>query len=122
MLRIKSEVLRRRQRRRMALQSHGERRRHILDLFLLLSLLILVHASAMYWFEGLPIGDAFWLTVTTVTTVGYGDFSAITPVGRLITVLLLYIIGIFLLAQIAGEWIDYRFDRRQKEDANDIKK
>ncbi|MDZ7748372.1 MAG: ion channel [Halofilum sp. (in: g-proteobacteria)] len=58
--------------------------------------------------------DAFWLTFTTITTVGYGDLSAATPGGRLVTVVLMYSLGIFLLANLAGYWIDYRAERRDK--------
>lgn len=114
MLRIKSEILRRRQRRRMALQTEGDRRRHIAELFVLLIVLITLHIAALVVFERMAVDDAAWLTLTTVTTVGYGDQVAVTPAGRFATVLLLYIVGIFLLAQIAGEWIDYRFDRRDR--------
>ncbi|MEM7279983.1 MAG: ion channel [Pseudomonadota bacterium] len=115
MLRVKSEIIRRAQRRHMAAQTQSERRRHILDLFLLLILLLLVNVAVLMWFEGFSFADAAWLTLTTVTTVGYGDLVASTPVGRIATVLLIYIFGIFLLAQIAGEWIDYRFERRDKK-------
>ncbi len=110
MMGIKSGLLRRRFRWQMG----NERRRHIMLLFLLLIGLILLHMALMMATEGLALGDAAWLTLTTVTTVGYGDFAAETPLGRFATVALLYIIGIFLLAQIAGEWIDYRFDRRER--------
>ena len=53
-------------------------------------------------FEDLSIGDAAWLTITTATTVGYGDMSAATAAGRWSTVVLMYIGGIFILAQLAG--------------------
>jgi voltage-gated potassium channel len=33
-------------------------------------------------FEGMGFGDALYLTVTTVTTLGYGDVSPTTPGGR----------------------------------------
>ena len=115
MLRIISgKIFRRRQRRRMALQTNSERRRHIADLFLGLFLLLSLNVLAMMWFEQLPLPDAIWLTFTTVTTVGYGDLVASTAEGRLATIFLVYIVGIFLLARIVGEWIDYRFDRRDR--------
>ena len=56
----------------------------------------------MVLFEDLPVGDAAWLTITTATTVGYGDISATTVAGRWSTVLLMYVGGIFILAQLAG--------------------
>jgi len=114
MLKIKSEVLRRRHRRRLYLQSNDERRRHIFDLFFALFALLSLNVAAMMWFEQLTLPDAIWLTFTTVTTVGYGDLVASTTEGRLATIFLIYIVGIFMLAQIAGEWIDYRFDRRDR--------
>jgi voltage-gated potassium channel len=114
-IRLKSEIVKRAQRRHMAAQTNSERRRHIIDLFLLLIIALLINIGVLIAFEGLSFSDAAWLTLTTVTTVGYGDLSAETLVGRMATVLLIYIFGIFLLAQIAGEWIDYRFERRDRK-------
>ena len=114
MLRIKSELLRRSQRRRLRFQTNVGRKRHIVELFLMLLFLIALNTIALMFFEDLSLADAIWFTMTTVSTVGYGDFVATTPGGRIAIVVLLYIFGIFLLAQIAGEWIDYRFDRRDR--------
>lgn len=83
-------------------------------LLMLLLALSAAHVALMMWLEGLGFGDAVWLTLTTVTTVGYGDLSAATPAGRIATVALLYIVGITLLAQLASDYIDYRLERRQK--------
>lgn len=76
--------------------------------------LVAVHVAAMMVLERLALGDAIWLTFTTLTTVGYGDFSATTPAGRTATILLLYLVGITLMAQLASDYIDYRF--KQKHD------
>jgi len=75
---------------------------------LLLIAIILAHSLAMVVFENMSLSDALWLTMTTATTVGYGDISASTNIGRLFTVGLMYILGIFLLAQVATDIIDYR--------------
>ncbi|NJC26532.1 potassium channel family protein [Neolewinella antarctica] len=68
----------------------------------ILLLLFFLHIVAMVLLEGLSLGDAAWLTITTATTVGYGDISAATPGGRWATVVLMYVGGIFVLAQLAG--------------------
>ena len=67
----------------------------------------------MVLFEGFTVGDSLWLTLTSITTVGYGDISAATGLGRLSTVLILYSGGIFVFAKIAGDFIDYRSLRRE---------
>lgn len=89
----------------------GVKVRRLLGLLLALSA---VHIAAMMALEGMGAVDAAWLTLTTLTTVGYGDLSAVTPMGRLATVLLLYIVGITMLAQLASDYIDYRLERRQR--------
>lgn len=89
----------------------GVKVRRLLGLLLGLSA---VHVAAMMLLEGMGFQDAAWLTLTTLTTVGYGDLSAATPLGRMATVLLLYIVGISMLAQLASDYIDYRLERRQR--------
>lgn len=81
--------------------------------FCWLLLLIALHTAAMVGFESIAWADALWLTLTTMTTVGYGDFSAATPLGRAATVILLYAAGITLLAQLASDYIDYRLKRKE---------
>ncbi len=86
----------------------------VATLFFYLFVIIVLHIAAMMTFEGLGIGDAAWLTATTVTTVGYGDMSAASGPGRLSTVLLVYVGGIFVLAKGAGDYFDYRAERHHR--------
>ena len=81
-------------------------------LLLMLMVIVLVHSIAMLYIEKMPFGDALWLSLTSVTTVGYGDYSAQTNLGRIITVILLYVIGIAILAQSASTYFEYRFESR----------
>ncbi|MCP5162582.1 MAG: two pore domain potassium channel family protein [Hahellaceae bacterium] len=63
--------------------------------------------------EGLTLHQALWLTMTTLTTVGYGDLSPKTIAGQIATIGLMYVIGITLLTLIVSDYIDYRFFRRE---------
>ena len=84
--------------------------------FALVGLLILIglHVAAMMAFEGLSLGEAVWLTFTTITTTGYGDLSAKTPAGRAATIVLIYLSGIFLLTQAGGAFFEFRILRRER--------
>jgi len=71
--------------------------------FLLIGLAVAgLHVAAMISLEDLSPREAVWLTMTTLVTVGYGDYAAKTPLGQTATVLLLYLAGVFLAAQAAS--------------------
>ena len=67
-----------------------------------------LHIVAMIYFEGMKISDAVWVTFTTATTVGYGDLSASTPMGRASTVLLMYLVGLWVFAEVIGLFMERR--------------
>jgi len=71
-----------------------------------------LHTAAMMLFEDLSLREAIWLTMTTLVTVGYGDFAAKTPLGQASTIVLLYLLGVFVAAQAASAWFDYLSERR----------
>jgi voltage-gated potassium channel len=101
--------------------SGNEMRRQLLISFSLLIGLFLLHSLAMMGFEAMNPGDALWLTLTTATTVGYGDVSAASLGGRVATVVLLYFGGIFILAKTAGDYFDYRANVRIRKKCGDWK-
>ena len=82
-------------------------------LVLIVLALILLHTAVMHWAEGLSWFDSLWLTMTTIATVGYGDLSAKTVVGRSATMLLMYIGGVFVLAKVMGNLFDELADRQE---------
>ena len=82
---------------------------------LLLVVLFGAHIALMMHYEQLNLADAIWLTFTTATTVGYGDLSATTFEGRMATILLIYLGGIYVLARVVGDYFDYRLDVRDKK-------
>lgn len=60
-------------------------------------------------------GDAVWWSITTVTTVGYGDLSPVTGVGRLIAVLLM-LGGISLVGVVTATLASWIIQRVAEED------
>jgi voltage-gated potassium channel len=49
--------------------------------------------------------NGFWWVMTTVTTVGYGDYFPVTTAGKCFAVLL-YIVGIGLIGVVIGKVVD----------------
>lgn len=71
-------------------------------------ILLIVGATALYWAEGSiqpekfgSIPRALWWSVVTLTTVGYGDVSPITPLGKVLAGLVA-VAGIGLVALPTG--------------------
>src|ERR1700748_3393915 len=51
------------------------------------------------WIEHYPVFDAFYMTLTTVTTVGYGEIRALSRAGRVFnSFLILFGVIVMLLA------------------------
>ena len=103
---------RRQPRRRLPNSDIAAAGRSLAVLAAYLAAITVSHTLAMMAFEGLEVGDAAWLTATTMTTVGYGDLSASTAAGRWSTVILVYAGGVFALGKGAADYFEYRANRR----------
>ena len=99
----------------------GAIRRRLVRVVAVFMALFGIHVAVMMIAEGFSLNDALWLTITTATTVGYGDLHADTPLGRLATVLCMYVFGIFLLAQAASDLFDYRALLRERRRRGEFK-
>ncbi|MDT8862153.1 potassium channel family protein [Alkalihalobacillus sp. MEB130] len=63
--------------------------------------------------------DAVWWAIVTATTVGYGDISPVTIVGRLIAIVLM-LFGIGLLGMVTSSIASYFMqENREKEEEQD---
>jgi voltage-gated potassium channel len=71
---------------------------------LVMLLLILIGTAGYVLFEDLSPFEALYLTVMTLTTVGYGDLNPRTPAGRTFTMVLV-LGGVFTLFYLATELI-----------------
>ncbi len=100
--------------RKIAHVTHKSIVKRLVRLLSILCLVIGVHTLLIFYFENMPIEDALWLSFTSITTVGYGDISPETLEGRLTTILLIYVIGIWVLAQLAGDFLDYRANKHER--------
>ncbi|HCM05437.1 MAG TPA: two pore domain potassium channel family protein [Oceanospirillales bacterium] len=76
--------------------------------------LVFLHTSAMVYLEGMNFWQGLWLTLTTITTVGFGDLSPQTIAGQAATISLIYICGITLMTFLISDYVDFRIARREK--------
>ncbi|MDP6115765.1 MAG: ion channel [Planctomycetota bacterium] len=98
------------------------------DLFIILFLAtdLLVGALLVQHFENAAIEnvqehvglwDCIWLALTTATTVGYGDLSASSLGGRIVSIIFFYMGGIGVAAYLLGRMVevglDFRINRRR---------
>jgi voltage-gated potassium channel len=86
----------------------------------LLTLMVITLLSGTFFYagvEGLRLFDAFYFSVITLSTVGYGDFTPQTDFGKLFTIVYIFT-GVGLLVAFAGKMFHYiqlnRIDSRKK--------
>lgn len=93
--------------------------------FSLIGILIFIILTSImfiyFYFERDPnsqmktLFDAFWYTIVTLSTVGYGDITPTSIPGRLVTMILL-LAGVALFSAISGKFASLILDRQQKKD------
>ena len=99
------------------------RRRKELGISLLLVLIVVAiggNTLSFYLFEGganpgITIWDSIWYSVISVTTIGYGDFSAESLGARVGTTIFIVLIGLATFTTALGMAVDWVADLRHKE-------
>lgn len=64
--------------------------------------------------------DSLWFTMTTMLTVGYGDLYPTTLIGRIYTIVFLYIVGIALFATFIGKAMDSFSSYLKQKESGDL--
>ncbi|MGW4944660.1 potassium channel family protein [Actinoplanes sp. NPDC004185] len=73
-------------------------------LILSYSLLIAMCSVIYHFVEKVPYGDALWWAVVTASTVGYGDISPKTGVGRVMAGLLISLMVLIVVPLITAQF------------------
>ena len=66
-------------------------------------------------------GDGLWYSFAIVTTIGFGDMSAVTGIGRILSVLL-GVYGLIVVAVLTSIIINFYNETLKKDDDKELKK
>jgi voltage-gated potassium channel len=81
---------------------------------------IVTSAVLMTYFERMKFTDALWWAFVTATTVGYGDLSPATGMGRIIASLLM-LVGIGLIGSLTSSITSYFMNDSQSDSCDNDK-
>jgi voltage-gated potassium channel len=102
-------------------QREKEKKQHRRDLLIVGFITVLVLCTGTFFFhfvERMSLVDAFYFSAITLTTVGYGDLTPHTDLGKLFTVGYV-IIGIGIIATFARLVLQSAFARRLRHDQSE---
>jgi voltage-gated potassium channel len=100
----------------------ARRKKRLGGVVVLLALFLSITGNAMtfYLFERgirpeLSIGDSFWYSMISITTIGYGDLSASTLGSRIGTIAFITILGLTAFTAAAGMIINWLIELQNRE-------
>lgn len=83
---------------------------------------VLGNALTFFFFErlserDLDFFDALWYSIVSITTIGYGDFSAVSTGARVGTIIFIVVVGLVAFTSAVGLLVDWILDIQYKEKA-----
>lgn len=95
--------------------------RHFLGALIVLALLVLLGTLGYRWIERMSLLNALYMTIITLSTVGFEEVQPLSPHGRLFTIGLIagggalaaYAAGTAIEYLSSGEWQDFLEARRE---------
>ena len=103
---------RRRYKRHVGLKSiQGSLRNAVVQLLALMSL----HTAAIMLIEKRGLFESIWFTMVSLTTVGYGGFIPQSHAGKAVTMVLVFSVGIWLLAHTVSLIVEYTTERTKQK-------
>ena len=89
--------------------------------FISFLVLILIGTSGYHWLEGMTVVNALYMTVITISTVGFGEVRELSSLGRVFTIFLIlggggiaaYSLSVTAEFFMSGEWGRIIKSRRQ---------
>ncbi len=88
--------------------------------FLALLVSLIGNATCYYYFDGavnpdLTVTDALWYSVVSISTVGYGDFYAVTPGARVGAIVFIMLLGLSSFSAFLGLLVERMLQLNFKE-------
>jgi len=85
-------------------------------LFLFTGIIVVLGALFYHKVEGWNYFNSLYFTVITLTTIGYGDFVPVTPLGKMFTIIYVFL-GLGVLAMFISTVAEYSLqEQRQRRE------
>ncbi|MCI0796012.1 MAG: two pore domain potassium channel family protein [Chloroflexi bacterium] len=106
--------------RRLLRRGRARRETKVAFLVFILAGSVLGNSLTFYFFDrphqpGLTFADAIWYSAISITTIGYGDFFAVSVGAKIGTIFFIVITGLAAFTTALGMGIDWILERQHKE-------